>query len=348
MPVYKYKVAKGYKYYFSIKKNSKRIKRTGFNTKSEAMQAERDFILNSSNITNNSNMHTLFDEYFRFCELTKKITTFHVTKLIINKYIKPFFDGYILSNVNQSIINKWIEYLTEMKISSKRKNRIYQVLRQIFNYAIENNYIDKNPCSRKSAFIDSNTIIKEINYWTEDEFNKFINTFEKKDEKWIIFFETLYYTGMRLGEIQALKWENFDIQRMELAVNKSITNKTGSSSWQIISPKTAKSNRRILLHKYLFQKLLSIKEKDSEFIFGGSKPLSSTTITRIKNKHCRLANVKQIKIHDFRHSHVSLLINKGASPSIVAERLGHSDIAMTLNTYSHLFPNEQQKIVNLL
>lgn len=98
---------------------------------------------------------------------------------------------------------------------------------------------------------------------------------------------------------------------------------------------------------------MNIKKKydgfnDSWFLFEGHRPLPKTTITRKKDEYCKLANVKRIRTHDFRHSHASLLINNGANPTIVAQRLGHSDIAMTLNTYSHMFPNSQKEIIKLI
>jgi integrase len=84
------------------------------------------------------------------------------------------------------------------------------------------------------------------------------------------------------------------------------------------------------------------------FIFGGASPYRSTTIARYKNSYCKLAGVKEIRIHDFRHSHASLLISNGADPTIVAQRLGHTGVEMTLNIYSHMFPNKQAEIIKKL
>lgn len=64
--------------------------------------------------------------------------------------------------------------------------------------------------------------------------------------------------------------------------------------------------------------------------------------------YCKLANVKKIRIHDFRHSHASLLLSKGVPITVISQRLGHSDINMTLNTYSHMMPNDEDKAVNMI
>ena len=84
------------------------------------------------------------------------------------------------------------------------------------------------------------------------------------------------------------------------------------------------------------------------FVFGGETPLSDQTIRRKMNNMSKIAGVKQIRVHDLRHSHASLLINNGHNIIIVAKRLGHSDIKQTLNTYSHLMPNIQSEIVESL
>lgn len=84
------------------------------------------------------------------------------------------------------------------------------------------------------------------------------------------------------------------------------------------------------------------------FVFGGEEPLSDQTIRRRLNEYADKAGVKRIRVHDIRHSHASLLINKGQNILIVSQRLGHSDVTQTLNTYSHLMPNVQRQIINAL
>jgi len=74
-------------------------------------------------------------------------------------------------------------------------------------------------------------------------------------------------------------------------------------------------------------------------------PLATTTLHKKYNKYLKASEVKEIVMHEFRHSHASYLINKGVSPLVVAQRLGHSDVATTLNTYSHLYPSKQSEVV---
>ena len=87
---------------------------------------------------------------------------------------------------------------------------------------------------------------------------------------------------------------------------------------------------------------------DDWYIFGGIKPLAPTTIGRKKDRYSALAGVKKIRIHDFRHSHAFLLLSFGVPITVISQRLGHSDINMTLNTYSHLMPRDEDKAINMI
>lgn len=83
-------------------------------------------------------------------------------------------------------------------------------------------------------------------------------------------------------------------------------------------------------------------------MFGAIKPLSPSTIERKKNNYCKIANVKQIRIHDFRHSHCTILISKGIPINIVSERLGHSNISMTLDNYTHILNKDKKRVLKTL
>lgn len=97
----------------------------------------------------------------------------------------------------------------------------------------------------------------------------------------------------------------------------------------------------------MYNKVLGVKffQKDC-FVFGLMQPFKETTIHKYKNKYCDLANLKRIRVHDFRHSCASFLINQGASISLVSKYLGHANISITLNIYTHLYKNELDDITN--
>ena len=106
----------------------------------------------------------------------------------------------------------------------------------------------------------------------------------------------------------------------------------------------------------LLEDLKMLKERDSKlhgfnndyFVAGDAFPISCNAISNRKNRNCQLADLPQIRIHDFRHSCASLLINSNASINVVAKYLGHTKIDETLNTYSHLFKNKMNEIIDII
>lgn len=168
--------------------------------------------------------------------------------------------------------------------------------------------------------------------------------------------KVLYFMGLRKGECQALKWNDVDFINNTLRINKTLTTKLKGISWHISSPKTKNSTRILPIPKNVLIDLkvmhnIAIKYKDYSnnwFIFGNSIPFRENTIESKKNKACDIANVKRIRIHDFRHSCASLLINKGASIALVSKYLGHSNITVTLNTYTHMYKSELENISNII
>jgi integrase len=225
---------------------------------------------------------------------------------------------------------------------------------------MENHGLRLNPFSGVKGFTNKEPK-KEMSFWTQEEFEKFINCVD--DIVYKNFFLTIYLTGCRKGEVIALNWNDIDFNKKILKITKTYSRKiekdekdTTKPNYKLTSPKTATSNRGVLLPDILINYLKDYKEhcakvegfSDNWFIFGGITPLSEITIDRQKNKFCKLAKVKQIRMQDFRHSHASLMINNNQNILIVAQRLGHSDIKQTLNTYSHLFPNQQEQLLTSL
>ena len=192
-------------------------------------------------------------------------------------------------------------------------------------------------------------------YYTYDEFKKFISN--EEDLRWRCVFEILYYCGLRKGELRGLTWRNVDLVNKTLSVKKQITDRGGSvKEFQFSTPKTKSSIRTLPLNKVLLNDLKMLKYEvskeygfnDDYFVIGDAFPVASNTITSRKNRNCKLANVPQIRIHDFRHSCASLLVNNGANITVVAKYLGHTKIEETLNTYTHLFNSALNEVVSII
>ena len=205
-----------------------------------------------------------------------------------------------------------------------------------------------------------------MSFYTPEEFKKFIEIAKRqaiekqKKEKnmyewnFYVFFNIAYYTGLRKGEIHALRWN--DIDNDYLSVKHSITQKLKGKT-DVETPPKNKSSRRTLQIPLPLVKILKEHKKgqmqlpnfsEDNRVLGDSKCLRDTTIQKRNMLYSSLAKVKTIRIHDFRHSHASLLANMGINIQEIARRLGHSNVEMTWNTYAHLYPKEEEKAIAIL
>ena len=194
----------------------------------------------------------------------------------------------------------------------------------------------------------------EIQTWGEDDITRFLEA--TKDTPYFALFYVAFFTGMRRSELLALRWQDIDFILSQIYVSRSLhVLKGGKVVFR--SPKTAKGRRTvalppsaILLLKEHYEKqklervMLGIPLTDDDLVFShfDGKPLLPNTVTHAWIKLVRRTGLKGIRLHDARHSHASLMLKQGIHPKIVQERLGHSSIQITLDTYSHVAPGLQQ------
>ncbi len=278
-------------------------------------------------------------------ERIKKKSIYNIDKLN-DKHIMPYFGKVKMSKITPRMIQEWQSKLMNEGYSNKYLVKIQEQFRTVINFGIKYDYITYNPFKIELARVPSQHK-KEIQFWTQDEYAKFINVIE--DPIYVCLFSILYWTGIRIGELQALQWTDFNGSTLNIR-------KTFDSVHHIITtPKTSNSYRHVRLTQSIVEQLNSLRlfyadtyEFSSEcFIFGIDKPLAPNTIRNRFNKYIELARVHKIRVHDFRHSHVSLLINLGFDRFEIAKRLGHTP-NMVDNTYSHWFESAQIDMVNKL
>jgi integrase len=184
-----------------------------------------------------------------------------------------------------------------------------------------------------------------MQFWTKDEYLKFTGYTRDKP---LLFtaFEILYWCGLRVGELLALTPADFDFTKSTVRINKSHQRIKGKDL--ITTPKTVKSNRTIKMPDFLNQEIQEYLKiihglKSTDRIFQ----ISRTHLRYIMTVGAKEQGVKRIRIHDIRHSHVSLLIEMGFSALAIADRLGHESINITYR-YAHLFPSKQTEIADKL
>ncbi|ARJ20075.1 site-specific integrase [Bacillus mycoides] len=320
----------------------KQVKRRGFKTKKEAREAEAKMLVEKE--TNSSlTFAQVADSYFDwYSQRRKQSSTLTIQNVIYNHLLPEFKKikiDYITAKHVMIYQNKIIN-----NYSAEFLKKIHTTLSAIFNFAIKFHGLTHNPARIAGNFEKESN--KRMNFWEFAEFKQFIAVVD--DPMYKAFFSTLYYSGARKGELLALTWEDINFEEKIININKTDFNRI------ITQPKTKASNRIIMLPTLVIRLLKNLKEhatltapvKDDYVVFGTFyTSLATSTLQQNFKKYINIAKVKNIVLHEFRHSHASYLINKGVSPLVVAQRLGHSDVATTLNTYSHLYPSKQAEAV---
>ena len=219
---------------------------------------------------------------------------------------------YVLSHINKVDCERFKNGLRKINRSTRYKNDILAIYKVVFKYAFKYDYISSDPSSilekiKKTYQEKAKKLDEEMNIWTLDDFSLFVQNVEGKCYECL--FVILYFSGLRIGEAVALKWTDYN--GASLFVNKSLTRKAKSSSYEIKEPKSPSSVRRVTLcdsvcdYLNLYKKNEEVKEgfSDSWFIFGGEYPLTENSITRHKNRAIKKVGVRRIRLHDFQHSH---------------------------------------------
>lgn len=356
MPVYQDKKTKKWSfrtYASDVYGNRKQYERNGFITKKEAQAAESKFKLEELNINSNVTFQELYEKYIEYKELQLKAQSLRAIKSRFKNYILPYFKEYKIDKITNNVYVKWQKEIEKKSFKHKYNSTLHGAMVNILNYGVKFYNLKSNIASLSGNFKRKTELKKKVDFWSPEEFNQFINVVNNNVYK--TFFNTLYYTGIRQGEALALNWNDFKDNKY-LDINKTISKESIDKERVINTPKTSNSIRKIKIDEELIKELNELKEfyKNYEgfsnewFIFGGLKPLAPTTIGRKKDNYCDKAKVKKIRIHDFRHSHASLLLSMNVPITVISERLGHSDINMTLNTYSHMIPKDEDKAIDIL
>lgn len=293
-----------------------------------------------------------------FCELyiekmrpRLKLSTFTNKTNIIYTHIIPYFKNKSVNNITSQDIMNW-QTLMMNKINTKNDKSfsksylktIHNQINAIFNFACKYYNLPVNPATVVGNMGTDREV--EIDFWTQEQYLKFRD--EMMDQPMFYYaFECLYWLGIREGEMLALTPSDFDFKNKTVSITKTFYILNGEH--YITSPKTRKSIRTITVPDFLCDEIkeyleFSYIDPEGE---GRMFPTTKSSLTRAFRKGITKANLPVIRIHDLRHSHVSLLINLGYSAVGIAERLGHESIHVTYR-YAHLFPTIQTEMANTL
>lgn len=314
---------------------------------------------------------TSCEEYIKDSLIVNKEASCYCYENIIKNNILPFFGNFSdAKKFKTHNIAEWHKWLSNKKLKISYLQKCHTVLSEILNNEIKRGYLDVNVAKNIGNFeeiaVNKEKITKDeekLRYITYEDFQKFIS--QIGEPIWYTYFSLLYFTGMRKGETQALTWNDVDFENKLIIVNKTLTTKTKEATWKITSTKNLKnrtididSNLNTILYEYFKTKKQQNNFSINNFVFGdeNNQPIKEHRIDDNKNKYFKKAGITPITNHEFRHSHVSLLVNEylklGQTDTtkffiIMSRRLGHS-IKTMQETYLHFFPDLQTPIISLL
>lgn len=316
----------------------------GFATKKEAQKCEREFIeMQSGNM--NMKLAAFVEVYFNDKGTRLKERSIMTKRTLIETKIIPYFGEKSMNEITAVDIIKWQNLLMKQEYSPTYLRMIQNQLTALFNHAERFYDLRDNPCKKVDKMGRSNA--RELNFWTKDEYEVFIKGFGAEDEMYRIIFQMLFWLGCRIGEVLALTASDIDLENGTISVSKTYFRRNKTD--YITSPKTESSNRKITIPKFLKGEIKEYLDRQYELapedrIF----PITDRAVQKKMKQKTEEAKLKPIRVHDLRHSHIALLIEKGLQPLIIAQRVGHDSVNTTMNIYGHLYPNKQKEVADLL
>ena len=320
----------------------------GFETKREAQEWEYQFKLQRK--------ADIDMTLASFCELYEmdvkpklKLSTWLTKESIIKHKILPYLGKRKIAEITAKDVVDWQNKMRELETSCGKPmsptylKTIHAQLSSIFNHAIRYYDLSQNPAKKAGTMGEEEG--KEMLFWTKEEYLKFSEAIMDKPASFYAF-EVLYWCGLRIGELLALTLDDVDFEKKTIRINKSYQKIEGKDV--LTDPKTPKSIRTIQMPDFLCEEIKEFSNSlygitPQDRLFDVSKGYMHHEMDR----GSKIAGVKRIRIHDLRHSHVSLLIDMGFTALAIADRVGHESIDITYR-YAHLFPTKQKEIAEKL
>lgn len=371
----KYKTKNGEKWQFKIfvgidqqTGKKKYVTRRGFKTKKEANHASIKYasLADQNKLNIKKDKHRFKDVYPDWYEIYKNTvreSTWNRTDGMFQNHILPAFGDKWIDTITtrdvQLTVNKWF------KTTTANYKRWFNYTSSVFEYAIKQEYITKNPTKNVVLPQHKGDYEEQLpNFWSKEQLNKFMGCIDQtKSLNIYTMFRVLAYTGCRRGELLALEWRDFNSDDKTLRIDKTLTQ--GKGGRQIVqAPKTRNSKRTIPLdagtvailkkwhieqHKIMLMLGYNTLDK-RQLIFSNTKNgyhSLNTPAKRLK-KIIKDNDLKpSITIHGFRHSHISALLSAGVPVTTVQMRMGHASPEITLGVYSHITKQQSREAVDI-
>jgi len=268
---------------------------------------------------------------------------------IVIRYVIPKLGHHILAQLKPEHLQQFYTAELNAGLSAQTVRHHHMVIHKSLGNAVEWGLLSRNPADAVRPPKAQRT---EMRVWNEQELRTFLEA--AQDSQYYQLFSLNLFTGMRRSELLALKWSDVDLIYAQISVSRSLhVLKGGNVIFR--SPKTAAGRRTIALSPSVVLMLAEYREdrehetrllgqiiSEDDLVFSNlGKNLLPNTVTHAWQKLIKRTGSKAIRFHDARHTHASLMLKAGIHPKVVQERLGHSSIAITLDTYSHVAPGLQ-------
>ena len=331
-------------------------------TKKEAQQRTREAVeqLSTERKKEKKTVNEVFDEWIKVYALSVRPSTVQIRRTQTNKFLEEHGNHYIASLATKDIQDHLIAR-SNSGLSDNFLSSIRTALNLLFKYALKNDYVSRNIVESTTLPKSDRTTIS-VNppkkYLEKDEVKKFLTGLKRSERRNVYELALLMLsTGLRIGEALALTWDDINLTRKELTVNKTLYSR---GSYSFLPPKTPTSYRTVSfndeLHgvlqkmKVLYNKeiLIGLRDKDSEwcnlvFANGERRPVHSSNINAIYNKIYKIYGIEGASgSHILRHTHITMLVEAGVDLPVIMERVGHSNINITLDIYTHVTKKMQE------
>lgn len=297
-----------------------------------------ELMLNTNNkviLQKNRLFSSVYDLYITDCK--KRGLSINTINLISNSYRKNFhrFENTKIDKIKETDLTEWSNDLANTLSNRSIRNR-EDTLNTFFNWCVKRKFIEFNPF----VYVNRTKYNKpNLNFWTESQFNEFLKVINNNTHK--LIFTTLFYTGLRKGEFCGLSINDLDINHCELHLSHNIRRDV----YKIVITtefKNEYSKRIVPIPVWLCEPLRNFMTT-KKYPFKGYY----TNLSRIMNGYIAKTDLPHIRVHDLRHSYVSMLINKNVDIYTISRMVGHNDIKTTINIYGDLYPDKRKYVTSL-
>lgn len=355
---------RGDKYSFTVDigkdpRTGKRKQKTvsGFRTKKEAQAALAELVTDVEKGNYVEPVKRKFEDFaLHYIETIYvnrvKRSSYETAHNVIKTHIIPFFRNVDINDIDQFLVHEFYSLKMKEGYSSNYIQRMHEMIRLLLRVAFKWELMQKDIAS----LIQAPRIQKKtMNVWTIGQVNEFLK-FTKHSRYHPVYFLAAY-TGMRKGEILGLTWDDVNFEEKTISINKTLYHI--KDEFLLQEPKTSSSVRTIHIDDDIIRvlKKQKVKQNLERLKYGGvykehnmvfaqetGEFVNPPGVNGLFTRFIKQSGLPRIRFHDLRHTHATILLQMGVNPKLVAERLGHSSVNITLDTYSHVLPSMKKDL----